>query len=166
MLLPIWGYSSLWKKRRQKIIIYHKNLSAFVFAMSSPAYNVEDGMRHDLIDFVVFAVIGFQRGACKAHICSGNSASRRPDRRTADDAFCAVVLCFECLPESFHQFFFVHILIGSDCHFSKFFYRDWMHDRPFLCVYFCLLPISYHEKERLHITFMKYRAISLFLSAL
>lgn len=120
MLLPIWGYSSLWKKRRQKIIIYYKNLPASVFAMSSPAYNMEAGMRHDLIDFVVFAVIGFQSGACEAHISSGNSASRRPDWRTADDAFCTVVFCFECLPESFNQFFFAHILIGSDCHFSNF----------------------------------------------
>ena len=154
------------EKRGQKIIIYHKNLPAFVFAMSSPAHNIEAGMLHDLIDFVVFAVIGFQRGACKAHICSDNSASRRPDRSTADDAFCTVVLCFECLPESFNQFFFVHILIGFDCHFSKFFYRDWMHDCSLLCAYFCLLRISYHKKETLRITFMKYRAISLFLSAL
>lgn len=73
------------EKRRQKIIIYYKNLPASVFAMCSPTRNMEAGMRHD---------------------------------------------------------------------------------RPFLCAYFCLLRISYHKKETLRITFMKYRAISLFLPAL
>ena len=52
---------------------------------------------------------------------SGNSTSGSPDRGTADNTFCAFILFFQGMFEGSNELAFIHVPIGFNGHFCKFF---------------------------------------------
>ena len=80
-----------------------------------------------LFNLIILAIICLARCAGKAETAPGDGAPRRPDRRAADHALCAVFLGRQHFLKRAYQFFFLLARIVLHDHTGKFFDGNGLH---------------------------------------